>query len=173
MSAQTGAARPGILSPHDENFWSNGYMTSYRERLWPAAWMYLALALVIPATLLVFLPINPTVGAVTAVVLYAGCIALLLMTAPVIAVSQTHLMAGRASLPLELTGELSTFEGQDATAERGPRLDARAWLLIRGWVSPVVKVEVVDELDPAPYWLLSTRRPNQLVEAIETARSGR
>ena len=36
----------------------------YRERLWPAAWVFLATALVIPASLLVFLPISTTAGIV-------------------------------------------------------------------------------------------------------------
>ena len=49
-------------------------MILYRERLWPAPWLFLATALVIPASLLVFLPINVTVGIVTAIVLYAGCV---------------------------------------------------------------------------------------------------
>ena len=61
---------------------------------------------------------------------------------------------------------------QEATLERGQRLDARAWLVIRGWVSPVVKIPVTDPVDPAPYWLVSTRRPALLVDAIERARNG-
>ena len=31
---------------------------AYRERLWPAPWVFIATALVIPASLLVFLPIS-------------------------------------------------------------------------------------------------------------------
>jgi hypothetical protein len=61
-------------------------------------------------------------------------------------------------------------EGADATAERGTRLDARAWLLIRGWVAPVVKIEVIDEQDPTPYWLVSARRPRELEQAIAKAK---
>ncbi|MCU1417394.1 MAG: hypothetical protein JWP32_1568, partial [Schumannella sp.] len=30
--------------------------SAYRERLWPAPWVFLSTALVIPASLLVFLP---------------------------------------------------------------------------------------------------------------------
>jgi len=53
--------------------------------------------------------------------------------------------------------------------ERGRRLDARAWLCIRGWIQPVVKVNVHDPSDPVPYWLISTRNPNELVAALEKA----
>lgn len=147
-------------------------MQLYRERLWPSAWVFLSTALVIPASLLVFLPINPTAGVWTASVLYAGCVVALVLTSPVIEVTEKQITAGRARLPIGLAGAPEAFEKQEATLERGQRLDARAWLVIRGWVSPVVKIPVADPADPAPYWIVSTRRPTRLVDAIERARSG-
>ncbi|TAL41490.1 MAG: DUF3093 domain-containing protein [Salinibacterium sp.] len=146
-------------------------MQNFRERLWPAPWLFLGTALVIPASLLVFLPINQMVGIVVAVVLYAGCVAMLLRASPVIEVSSGELVAGRARLPISVVGALDAFSGEDARLERGQRLDARAWLLIRGWVDPVVRVELNDEQDPTPYWLLSTRRPAELIAALEAAKS--
>src|SRR5690606_30777489 len=57
-------------------------MVLYRERLWPAAWMLIATALVIPASLLVFLPISETAGIAVAVGLYGGCLILMFAAAP-------------------------------------------------------------------------------------------
>ena len=148
-------------------------MKPYRERLWPSAWLFVATALVIPASLLVFLPINLAVGVATAVVLYGACVVLLLMSAPVIAVDGGILRAGRAHVPVDIIGETEAFRGEDARQERGPRLDARAWLLIRGWVDPVVRVRIEDPADPVPYWLISTRRPDELPAAIRSARAPR
>ncbi|MHA6668017.1 DUF3093 domain-containing protein [Homoserinimonas sp. A447] len=144
-------------------------MTYYRERLWPSPWIYLSLGLVIPASILVFMPINPVVGVLTGAGLYLGCAGLLTATAPTLLVTDHQLVAGRASLPLSLVGEATGFEGAEATLERGQRLDARAWLLIRGWVGPVVKIVVSDESDPTPYWLVSTRDPRAFISAITTA----
>ena len=144
-------------------------MQFYRERLWPSAWVFVSTALVIPASLLVFLPIEPFAGVVTAAVLYGGIVALLIAGSPVISVTDSHLTAGRARLPLRFVGEPESFEGSEATLERGRRLDARAWLVIRGWVSPVVKIPLTDPSDPAPYWLLSTRRPAAVLDAIAAA----
>ena len=146
-------------------------MTIYRERLWPSPWVFLTTALVIPAALLVFLPINQTVGVISAAVLYAGCVVLLIVASPVIEVTADDFVAGRARLPLEHAGRATPYRLDEATLERGQRLDARAWLLLRGWVSPVVKVELDDPQDPTPYWLVSTRRPERLVEALAQARS--
>ena len=145
-------------------------MTFYRERLWASVWLFLATALVIPASLLVFLPIDPRIGAAVAVLLYAGCVAVLIVNSPVIEVRDEIFRAGRASLPIRFVGEVTAYREPDATAERGPRLDARAWLLIRGWIAPVVKVELTDPEDPTPYWVVSTRHPEKVVEALARAK---
>lgn len=144
-------------------------MTYYRERLWPSVGLFIALLLLIPASLLVFLPINTLVGVVFAVVAYAGITILLVATAPVIEVTDTRLTAGRGVIALEFVGEPMAFEGEDASLQRGRGLDARAWVVIRGWVSPVVKLPLNDPADPTPYWLVSTRRPAELVAAVREA----
>jgi hypothetical protein len=145
-------------------------MTIYRERLWASPWMFIATALVIPACLLVFLPINQIAGVVTAVVLYAACVIVLLAASPVVEVTSDHVIAGRARLPIAFAGDVSGYRADEATLERGQRLDARAWLLVRGWVSPVVKIGVLDAQDPTPYWLVSTRHPERVVAAVAQAR---
>ena len=118
-----------------------------------------------------FLPINFTVGVVCAAVLYAACVILLVISSPRIEVTDAVLVAGRARIPLANVGDASGYTGAEATAERGVRLDARAWLVIRGWISPVVKVDVKDDDDPTPYWLVSTRHPRDLVAALNKAQS--
>ncbi len=55
--------------------------TVYRERLTPTPWMYVSIALVLPATMLVFMPISPGVGVVVALLLYMGAIGSLIYTA--------------------------------------------------------------------------------------------
>jgi len=63
----------------------------------------------------------------------------------------------------------------DAEALRrqaGPQLDARAHLLLRGWVRGGLRLELVDPQDPTPYWLVSARHPERLAAAVEAARPG-
>lgn len=145
-------------------------MPDYREKLWPNAWMFIATALVIPASILVLAPISVEAGIATAAVLYGGCVALLILASPTISVSDGVLTAGRARIQLAHVGEATGYEGPEASAERGTRLDARAWLLIRGWVTSVVRVELNDPTDPTPYWLLSSRHPTELAAAINGSR---
>lgn len=146
-------------------------MTIYRERVWASAWVFVATALVIPASVLVFLPINPIVGVIVAVVLYAACVGILLATAPVIEVTDSQFIAGRAQLPVRFIGDVAAFSGEEATLQRGQKLDARAWLMIRGWVDPIVKVDLTDPEDPTPYWVVSTRQPGAVLEAIAKAQA--
>jgi hypothetical protein len=141
-------------------------MPDYREKLWPTPWIYLASLLLVPASILVLAPVSLPAGIVTGVVLYLAVIASLSITAPVIEVQEGMLRAGRAEISLADTGEaVPAFDAQ-ARVERGTGLDARAFLVIRGWVQPVVKVPITDPADPAPYWLLSSRRPKELAAAI-------
>ena len=146
-------------------------MTIYREKLWPAPWLFISTALVIPASLLVFLPINVFVGIGSAITLYLSCLAGLLASATKIEVTTTELIAGKARLPVNIIGSIDGFRGAEATLERGPRLDARSFLVIRGWVDPVVRIELVDPNDPVPYWLVSTRNPEAVSKAIDHARA--
>ena len=146
-------------------------MISYREKLWPAPWLFVSTALVIPASLLVFFPINPLAGVVVAIVLYLGCVGLLLAGSPVVAVTHSDFVAGKARVPLDLVGEVTGYRATEARLQRGPHLDARAWLMIRGLIDPVIRVEILDANDPVPYWIVSTRRPDTIIEAIAAAKT--
>ena len=71
--------------------------TLYRERLWASVWFFLATALVIPASLLVFFPISAGVGIAVAMLLYAGCVAVLIANSAVLLVDHRDIprRAGR------------------------------------------------------------------------------
>jgi Protein of unknown function (DUF3093) len=151
---------------------SNANGPIYRERLWPAPWVFIATALVIPASLLVFLPISTTAGVVCAIVLYGAIVVTLVLTTPTVEVTAELFAAGRAHLPRTVVAAADPFEGAEATAERGTRLDARAWLLLRGWIPGVVRVRLDDPSDPTPYWLISTRQPQKLAAALTPTAQG-
>ena len=135
--------------------------------------MFLAILLLLPAGLLVFLPIGVEVGIIGSIALLALGLGFLWATTPTVEVTDAALRAGRATLPMQFVGTAAAITGEDATVARGRELDARAWLLLRGWVKDVVRVENTDPNGPAPYWLISTRRPAELVDALAEARDSR
>ena len=69
----------------------------FRERLWPSAWVFIVSALVMPASLLVFLPISVPAGIVTAIGFYLAIVAGLVLTTPTIEVDDSRLRAGSAA----------------------------------------------------------------------------
>ncbi|GAA4366467.1 DUF3093 domain-containing protein [Agromyces bauzanensis] len=145
-------------------------MPDYHERLWPTPWIYIATLLLVPASILVLAPVSMPAGIATGVVLYLAVAGSLTLTAPVIEVQDGMLRAGRAEISLAHTGEAVAAFDADARVERGTGLDARAFLVIRGWVQPVVRVPISDPSDPTPYWLISSRRPDELAVAINGSR---
>ena len=146
-------------------------MTDFRERLIPGAGTAIALLLIAPGIFFVLLPVAAPLAVVAAIVVTALAEAAAFLSAPVVEVRRGDLIAGRAHIPVRLTGATESYRGRAATQARGVGLDARAWTLMRGWVDPVVRVELTDPEDPAPYWLLSTRRPEELEKALSAARA--
>lgn len=83
------------------------------------------------------------------------------------------LVAGRAQIPVSLLADATPLDRDATRLLAGRDADARAYLLIRPYLKRSVRVAVVDPADPTPYWLVSTRRPEALVEALTSARMGR
>jgi Protein of unknown function (DUF3093). len=141
---------------------------TYRERLWPGPGLWIcclvagaALGLVVwPASA----PLAPVVGVLTTLLLF-GC---LVLASPVVEVAEGELRAGRAHIPLDQLGSREALDAEATRAALGPDLDARAFVLVRGWVPSGVRLEVVDPRDPTPYWFVSTRRPDRLLAALGT-----
>ncbi len=144
----------------------------YRERLWPQWWVWIlvgALAAVLGTAY--GAAYDALLGwAIFAVAALIGA-AFLVLTAPAVHVDGREISAGIARLPLEHVGDVQALDSTALTEVRR-RGDARAYLVLRPWSSSRgVQIEVRDDEDPHPYWLVSTRRPDQLV-AVLTAGPG-
>lgn len=138
----------------------------YTEKLWPSPWIWVVVLGLSAAGILMFAPISMAAGYLAAVILFAVMTTLLLLSTPRIEVSKDTLQVGRARIERRFVGKVEAFRGADATRQRGTELNGLAYLCIRGWISPVVRIEITDEADRTPYWLTSTRRPEQLVAAL-------
>jgi hypothetical protein len=142
----------------------------HEERLWPSAGWWAVVALGAAMAGASVLPLGVLVVAPVAVVVLGACAAGLVAASARVVVADGELRAGPAHVPVGLLGEAEVLRGEHARHARGPGLDARAFLVLRGWVDPVVRVALVDPQDPTPYWLVSTRRPEDLVRALDVAR---
>lgn len=138
----------------------------FRERLWPSPWIWLVVLGLSGAGVFVFAPISISAGITAAIVLAVVMVLLLILSTPKIVVTNQTVQVGRAVIERRFVGSAEGFTGEDATEQRGTELHGLAYVCIRGWINPVVRIEITDDSDPTPYWLASTRRPRQLVAAI-------
>ncbi|WP_315915072.1 DUF3093 domain-containing protein [Arthrobacter sp. lap29] len=143
---------------------------NYTEKLWPNFWGWVIVLGLSCAGILIFIPISPTAGFVAFVVLLALQTLVLVTTTPTIAVTPETLQVGRAQIERQFVGEVSVYFGDDATDQRGIKLNGLAYLCIRGWIKPVVKIEITDPNDRTPYWLASSRNPEHLAAALRAGR---
>ncbi|GAA5130301.1 DUF3093 domain-containing protein [Alloalcanivorax gelatiniphagus] len=90
-----------------------------------------------------------------------------------VAVDGSTLRAGRAHIALEHVGAVTALDADGVRRQAGVDADARAYLLLRPYLKRGVRVDITDPADPAPYWLVSCRRPQSLVSALEAGRAGR
>ncbi|NPD06329.1 DUF3093 domain-containing protein [Nocardioides sp. zg-1308] len=88
-----------------------------------------------------------------------------------VAVDRQAFRAGRAQVPLEHVGAVTPLGADDVRRLAGVEADARAYLLLRPYLKRGVRVDIADPADPTPYWLVSCRRPDALVSALEAART--
>lgn len=81
-----------------------------------------------------------------------------------------RLVSNGRSVPLSGVGVTDTVARPDKQRAMGPDLDPAAYVLHRAWVGPLVRVEIADPAGDEPYWVLSSRRPEELRAAIAAAR---
>ncbi|MBP2585298.1 hypothetical protein J3A78_005776 [Streptomyces sp. PvR006] len=81
------------------------------------------------------------------------------------------LVAGDARIPVSALGRAEALDAEEARAWRTYKADPRAFMLMRGYVTRAVRIEVTDPSDPTPYVYLSSREPEELVAALDAVRA--
>lgn len=143
---------------------------SYSERLWPSPVLIATLLLLVPSVTLVITPLQASIALPVAIAVYVLVVTALVMMSPTIKIEERSLLAGRAKIDLAHIGEATKLGQTGLRRVLGPEADARAYLVIRGYIHQGVKLEIVDPNDPTPYWILTSRKPDELIAAIQTAR---
>lgn len=145
----------------------------YRERLTvPVRW-WCILAALIASVWVGYAVATPALVAASVTSAFSLLAAILLVGygSAQVEVGPEGIRAGRALLPWSACGDAAALTPEEFARLRGPGADARAYLLLRPYVDRAVRVEVRDDRDPTPYWLVATRHPDRLAAALQAHRA--
>jgi hypothetical protein len=104
---------------------------------------------------------------VTFLALSALLVLISIRTRLIIQVDHSELMVGRAHIELKYIGEVTELDTAAMKTLRSRDANPMAFLAFRFWSSTGVKVEVNDERDETPYWLITSNKANQLAKALK------
>ena len=152
----TGDGRPEPLEGAD----------GFRERLWPSPGIWATTIAFAAGLGLIPAPVSATAAVATGLTAVLAAVIFMVVTTPTVTVGAGVLRAGRAGIPVRLVADAQPLDAEQMRQARGPRLDARAYLCLRGWLPTGVRVSLADPEDPTPYWLVSSRRPQALARAL-------
>ncbi|HLN75540.1 MAG TPA: DUF3093 domain-containing protein [Nocardioidaceae bacterium] len=143
----------------------------YDERLHvPLRWWVQAIMALAIVWLAFIVSLPPAIAWVATGVLTAAVSALLLGYGSArVRIEGGVFHAGRAHIPVTLLADPNPLDREGTRLLAGRDADARAYLLLRPYLKRAVRVAVTDPADPAPYWLISTRRPEELARALSAA----
>lgn len=155
--------------------WSEGHDgrdRRYRERLYPPIAIFI---LVIGLALVVGVAYGAAYGAPWGwgfgAALGAIGLGILLVTSTPIHVDDRVLRAGRARLPLTSIAGVEPLDRDDMQDARRHG-DPRDYLILRAWSSRQgVSITLDDARDPHPRWVITSRHPERLADAVREARA--
>lgn len=138
----------------------------FAERVLPSltAWLLVPAGAVLVGVMLLPIDLAVAVTGGLAVALVIGV--LLWVSSPAILVRSGMLTVDRARLPIQVISAVEMLDRSQTERAMGPDLDARAHLRHRAWAHSSVRIVLDDPDDPTPYWLISTRRPEDLAAAL-------
>ena len=150
----------------------------HERRAVPWWWWAVAFIIIVPTVeaVVVLGPEISTRGSwLTGIVTFAItveviAVALLALSRSDVDVDARGLHAGGELLPAGSIGSARALDRTSARLLLGRDARADARMSIRPWVHTAVQVEVLDRSDRAPYWVVATRRPEQLASTLRALR---
>jgi len=144
----------------------------FRERLTvPVIWWVLAALFGISVLLAVGAYLGPIWGIGTSVATVLVAASIFASASVVISVDAHEIRVGRASIEHVYIADCRSLDAEQTSRRAGVEADARAHLVLRPYVKTAVEITLNDQDDPIPYWLVSSRRPQQLAAAQRQAAS--
>jgi hypothetical protein len=83
-----------------------------------------------------------------------------------ITIDKDFLYVNQAKIEREYLGTVKVLERESWLISRGMKFDPRAFHAHKFWMKSGVEIEILDSRDPHPHWLIGSKRPQELRDAL-------
>lgn len=142
-------------------------LIKFREVIRPPLWLmafiyFLAFSLGVA----IWAAMTTAIASVVMALLTVGVIAIYFSAALVIEVDEYELRVGSAHIDKRFCGAIELLTPAQMSLRLTREADPAAYLAIRFWTAHGVKIEINDSRDRTPYWLVTTKRGGELIQAL-------
>ena len=142
-------------------------LIKFREVIRPPLWLmafiyFLALSLGIA----VWAAMNTLAAAIVMAPLTLATVTIYFTSTLVIEIDESEMRIGKAHIDRKFCGEVRVLTPAEMSLQRTREADPAAYLAIRFWTAHGVKIEITDARDLTPYWLVTSKRGDDLAKAL-------
>jgi hypothetical protein len=134
-----------------------------RPPLWVLAFIYFMLLSLVIA-IWAALDATATIGAFILATLATPVIAKSLTSR--ISVSENELRIDKAHIERKYLGKVTVLDSDAMRLLRTRDADPAAYLAIKFWAAKGIKIEIADSRDSTPYWLITSKRGEELAASL-------
>ena len=134
-----------------------------RPPIWVLSFIYFLLLSLVIAIWAAF-DNTATIAALTAATIAIIYIAIAMRST--ISLNGQELRIGKAHIDVKYLGLVTVLDSPAMRLLRTRDADPAAFLAIKFWISTGVKIEVTDPRDPTPYWLITSKRGEEIAALL-------
>jgi hypothetical protein len=140
----------------------------YREVIHAPLWL-IAIVYFFMLTLVISLwaALGNNAALISLIVVTAALVWIYFASALIIEVDATELRVGKAHISLGFITDCTNLNNESIRRVRTRDADPDAFLAIRFWAPAGIQILINDDNDSTPYWLISSNRGAELIEAIK------
>ena len=140
---------------------------TFREVMRPPLWLITFLYFMLFSLVLaIWAAIDNRAAIISALIAIVVGAAFIFMAKEEITYDGTQLRVGKAHIDSQYCGTVTVLNHREFQRARTREADLAAHLALLFWVSEGVKIEITDSRDSTPYWLISTKRGDDLKRAL-------
>lgn len=139
----------------------------FREVIRPPLWLFAFLTFLFLSLIFSIWAALDISATLWATGVSALLLAFIFFRSPMIIVIDDELRVDGAHLEKKFVKRVQVLTPAELRALRTRDADPAAFLAIRFWCDRGVKIELQDPRDPTPYWLVSSKKGNEIKKALE------